>query len=55
VEGERQDDGAQQPEVDPGGHADQRLVLRQAGGTQEGSASAAAHGGIHLSHTFLII
>ena len=35
VEGERQEDGAQQPDVHPGGHADQRLVLRQAGdGTQ---------------------
>ena len=30
VQGQREDDGSQQPEVDPGRHPDQRLVLRQA-------------------------
>lgn len=34
VEGEGEDDGSQQPDVDPGRHPDQGLVLRQTGGEQ---------------------
>lgn len=32
VEGEGEDDGSQQPDVDPRRHPDQGLVLRQTGG-----------------------
>ena len=40
VEGHGQDDGSQKPEVDPGRHPDQRLVLRQAVGEMKTEPSA---------------